>query len=122
MDNKVNFNLYGINYQKAFEDKKETKAKDEEKPAVGAENKNVSANEVLDAMALSGLQNKAFAGLNSFNTKKYLDDASVARIETSMPAFENAVENFLNIIEAEFPHLSDAQKQELAYQAVLKNM
>ena len=39
-----------------------------------------------------------------------------------MPVFEKAVENYLNIIEAEFPNLSDAQKQELAYQAVLKGM
>jgi len=122
MDNKINLNFYGLNYQKAVEEKKKNEVKEEEKPVVQPETKNVDAKEVLDAMALTGAQNIAFAGLNTINPKNYLDDASISRIQGSMPVFEKAVENYLNIIEAEFPNLSDAQKQELAYQVVLKGM
>lgn len=122
MDNKINLNFYGLNYQKAVEEKKKNEVKEEEKPVVQPETKNVDAKEVLDVMALTGAQNIAFAGLNTINPKNYLDDASISRIQGSMPVFEKAVENYLNIIEAEFPNLSDAQKQELAYQAVLKGM
>ena len=122
MDNKINLNFYGLNYQTAVEEKKKNEVKAEEKPVVQPETKNVDAKEVLDAMALTGAQNIAFAGLNTINPKNYLDDASISRIQGSMPVFEKAVENYLNIIEAEFPNLSDAQKQELAYQAVLKGM
>lgn len=122
MDNKINLNLYGLNYQKAVEEKKQTEVKEEEKPAVQPETKNVDAKEVLNAMALSGAQNIAFAGLNTVDPKKYLNDESIERIQKSMPAFENIMENYMNIIEAEFPHLSETQKQELAEKAVLKGM
>ena len=122
MDNKINLNLFGLNYQKALEEKKEIKAKEEEKPVVQPETKNVDAKEVLNAMALSGAQNIAFAGLNTVDPKKYLNDESIERIQKSMPAFENLMENYMNIIEAEFPNLSETQKQELAQKAVLKGM
>lgn len=122
MDNKINLNLFGLNYQKTLEEKKEIKAKEEEKPAVQPETKNVDAKEVLNAMALSGAQNIAFAGLNTVDPKKYLNGESIERIQKSMPAFENLMENYMNIIEAEFPNLSETQKQELAQKAVLKGM
>ncbi len=122
MDNKINLNFYGVNYQKPLQDKKEAEVKEEEKTVQNNQGKNVAADEVLNAMALSGKQNIAFAGVNAINPKDYLDEASIARIQNSMLTFTGNVENYLNVIDAEFPNLSDAQKQALAYQAVLKNM
>lgn len=122
MDNKINLNFYGVNYQKAIQEKKETEEKKEETTVSNQNEKNVNPNEVLSAMALSGAQNKAFAGLNAINPKDYLDDASIARIQNSVSTFENIFENYMNIIEAEFPHLSDTQKQALAQQVALKSL
>lgn len=121
MDNKINLNFYGVNYQKPLQDKKEAETKEEEK-TVQNQHKNVAADEVLNAMALSGKQNIAFAGVNAINPKDYLDETSIARIQNSMHTFAGNVDSYLNAIEAEFPNLPDAQKQALAYQAVLKNM
>ncbi len=122
MDNKINLNFYGVNYQKAIQEKKEAEEKKDETVVLNKDEKNVNPNEVLSAMALSGAQNKAFAGLNAINPKDYLDDASIARIQNSMAVFEHAFDNYMNIIEAEFPHLSDAQKQALAQQVALKSL
>lgn len=121
MDNKINLNFYGVNYQKAVGEKKEAEVKNEEK-AAETPKKQVAANEILDAMALSGAQNIAFAGLNAINPKDYLDDASIARIQNSMLAFTGNVNNCLNAINAEFPNLSEAQKQELALQTALNTL
>ncbi len=122
MDNKINLNLYGVNYQKATGEKKETEVKEEEKTAQKQETKNAKADDILNAMALSGKQNIAFAGIGAVNVKDYLDDASIARIQNSMITFGNKLDNYLNTIEEEFPNLSETQKQQLAYQAVLRNM
>lgn len=122
MDNKINLNFYGVNYQKALKEKQENQVKEEEKTAVKPEGKKVDADRVLNAMALSGKQNIAFAGLSSINPKDYLDDASIDRIQKSMVAFTGEVDNYLDAIENEFPNLSSAQKQALAYKAVLNNM
>ena len=122
MDNKINLNFYGVNYQKAVQDKKEAEVKEEEKTAQNRQEKNVKADEVLNAMALSGKQNIAFAGINAINPKDYLDEASIARIQNSMVTFGNKVADYLEAVENEFPNLPDAQKQALAYQAVLNDV
>ena len=122
MDNKINLNFYGVNYRKAVQDKKEGKVKEEEKTAQNQQGKNVAADEVLNAMALSGKQNVAFAGINAINPKDYLDEASIARIQNSMTTFGNKVADYLEAVENEFPNLPDAQKQALAYQAVLNDV
>ncbi len=122
MDNKINLNFYGVNYRKAVQDKKEAEVKEEEKTAQNQQGKNVAADEVLNAMALSGKQNVAFAGINAINPKDYLDEASIARIQNSMTTFGNKVADYLEAVENEFPNLPDAQKQALAYQAVLNDV
>lgn len=122
MDNKINLSFYGVNYQKAVQDKKEAEVKEEEKTAQNRQEKNVKADEVLNAMALSGKQNIAFAGINAINPKDYLDEASIARIQNSMVTFGNKVADYLEAVENEFPNLPDAQKQALAYQAVLNDV
>lgn len=122
MDNKINLNFYGVNYRKAVQDKKEAEVKEEEKTAQNQQGKNVAADEVLNAMALSGKQNVAFAGINAINPKDYLDETSIARIQNSMTTFGNKVADYLEAVENEFPNLPDAQKQALAYQAVLNDV
>lgn len=122
MDNKINLNFYGVNYQKPLQDKKEAEVKEEEKTVQNNQGKNVAADEVLNAMALSGKQNVAFAGINAINPKDYLDEASIARIQNSMTTFGNKVADYLEAVENEFPNLPDAQKQALAYQAVLNDV
>ena len=122
MDNKINLNFYGVNYRKAVQDKKEAEVKEEEKTAQNQQGKNVAADEVLNAMALSGKQNVAFAGINAINPKDYLDETSIARIQNSMTTFGYKVADYLEAVENEFPNLPDAQKQALAYQAVLNDV
>lgn len=120
---KINLNLFGLNYTNNVVKKEETKA--EEKPgkkAEGGAKKEAETGALLDAMALSGAQNLAFAGVNQINPKDYLDEESIARIQNSMLQFTGSVEKYMNLIEAEFPGLTEAQVQELALKTVLGNV
>lgn len=119
---KINLNLFGLNYQTHVEKKDEKKAEEKDAPKAQTSDKNVEQGAVLDAMALSGAHNLAFQKINQINPKDYLDDASIARIQGSMVAFTGNVEKYANIIAEEFPNLSNAQIQELALKAVLKNV
>lgn len=119
---KINLNLYGLNYQSQVQKKDDKKAEEEKQPAVETKGKDVETGALLDAMALSGVQNLTFAGLNQINPKDYLDDESIARIQAAMPMFTGAVERFTKVIEEEFPGLNEAQVQELALQAAVKTV
>ncbi len=119
---KINLNLFGLNYQTHVEKKDEKKAEEEKQTLAKAEEKNVEQGAILDAMALSGAHNLTFRGINQINPKDYLDDASIARIQGSMTAFTGNVEKYTDIISKEFPSLSEAQVQALALKAVLKEV
>ncbi len=118
---KINLNLFGLNYQTHVEKKDEKKTEEKDTPKAQTSEKNVEQGAILDAMALSGAQNLTFRGINQINPKDYLDEASIARIQGSMAAFTGNVEKFADIIAQEFPNLSNAQIQELALKAVLKS-
>ncbi|MBE7705911.1 MAG: hypothetical protein E7Z91_01510 [Cyanobacteria bacterium SIG30] len=80
---------------------------------------------ILDALAMSGSQNKLMLGLNSINPADYLTPERIKDIETSMGIFEAGVQKNLNAINAEFKaipeldSLSDAYKLELAAKMML---
>lgn len=117
---KINLNLFGLNYQTNVEKKDEKKAEEDKKASVEAHNKGVETEDILNAMKLSGVQNLAFAGLNQVNPKDYLDDESIARIEGSMVAFTSTLEKYMEALRAEFPNLSEGQIQALALKAAMK--
>ncbi len=120
--NKINLNLYALNYQNQVEKKAGQKAEEKQAPIENAGQKKAESGAILDAMALSGAQNMAFAGINKVNPKDYLDDASIARIQASMQNFTGAVENYTSAIQAELPGISANQAQALALRAVMKDV
>ena len=83
---KINLNLFGLNYQTHVEKKDEKKAEEKDAPKAQTSDKNVEQGAVLDAMALSGAQNLAFQGINQINPKDYLDDLSL--FQTAQLGFE----------------------------------
>jgi len=119
---KINLNLFGLNYQTHVEKKDEKKADEEKNTPAQTSDKNVEQGAILNAMALSGAHNLTFAGINQINPKDYLDDASIARIQGSMTAFTGNIEKYTDIISKEFPGLNEAQIQALALKAVLKEV
>jgi len=120
---KINLNLFGLNYQTQVEKKEEeTKAEDKKAPLNEGVKENKNPDAIFEAMKLSAAQNAAFAGVKAINPRDYLDDASIARIQGSMALFTDKVEEYSNVVKAEFPNLTEAQVQELALQAVLKQI
>jgi len=120
---KINLNLYGLNFQKQVEKKEdEKKAKGDENKPTEAQNKQVDSEAIYGAMQLSAAQNKAVVMGNALaiDPKKYLDDESIARIQNSIGEFDNATEDVAGVIKAEFPGLSEAQAMALAAEAVLQ--
>lgn len=120
---KINLNLYGLNFQKQVE-KKEEEKKAEDKAPAKQEGKNVNSEAIFDAMQLSAAQNKAVVLGNALtiDPKKYLDDESIARIQGFMGDFESKTEDLANVIAAEFPGLSEAQIMALAARATLQTL
>ena len=120
---KINLNLYGLNFQKQVE-KKEEEKKAEDKAPAKQEGKNVNSEAIFDAMQLSAAQNKAVVLGNALtiDPKKYLDDESIARIQGFMGDFESKTEDLANVIAAEFPGLSGAQIMALAARATLQTL
>lgn len=118
---KINLNLYGLNYQTNVEKKDDKKAEDKQAPAQNT-GQNVEPKALLDAMAISGAQNLAFSGINKINPKDYLDDEAIARIQQSVFEFATTIEQLSKQIEIEFPNLSEAQIEQLALQTILKDV
>ncbi len=122
---KINLNLYGLNFQKQVEKKEdENKTQNKENAPVNADSKKVDSEAIYSAMNLSAAQNKAavLGSALTIDPKKYLDDASIARIQGSMGEFENKAEEMANVIKAEFPGISEAQALALAAQATLQTL
>lgn len=119
---KINLNLYGLNYKTNVEKKDDKKAEADKQPASQNASKNVEPRALLDAMSISGAQNLVFSGINQVNPKDYLDDEAIARIQASVLEFANTIESLSKQIEAEFPNLSEAQREQLALQAALKDV
>ena len=122
---KINLNLYGLNFQKQVEKKEEEKKTSaEEKAPVNSEEKQVDNEAIYNAMQLSAAQNKAVVMGNALaiDHSKYQNDESIARIQASMGKFEGTVEDMVKVIAAEFPGLSEAQVNALAASAVLQTL
>ncbi len=96
-------------------EKVEKEAKQEEtKPQTQVNHKN--SEDILDALALSGSQNKSIHKLNVINPSKYLTPERIEDIQKSMGVFEEGVQANLNIIDQELggDYLSAGEKLELA--------
>ena len=122
---KINLNLYGLNFQKQVEKKEdENKAQNKENASVNADGKKVDSEAIYSAMNLTAAQNNAAVLGNALtiDPKKYLDDASIARIQGSMGEFENKTAEMANVIAAEFPGISEAQALALAARATLQTL
>lgn len=122
---KINLNLYGLNFQKQVEKKEEEKkASAEEKAPAHPEEKHVNSDAIFGAMQLSAAQNKAvvFGNALTIDPRKYLDDESIARIQASVGEFVDSADEIANIIAAELPGLSEAQVNALAARAVLQTL
>ena len=94
----------------------------EEVKEQGFKNTQLSGDEVLNAMNLKGLMNKAQMGVNSINPRDYLSEERIKDIEDSMLIFDKGVEEHAEMIREEFgkmpnPPLSEAGIYELAARA-----
>lgn len=121
---KINLNLYGLNFQKQVEKKEDEKQAEKDKAVVQQEAKNVDSEAIYSAMQLSAAQNKAIVLGNALaiDHSKYQNDETIARIQGFMGDFESKTEDMANIIAAEFSGLSEAQIMALAAKAALKTL
>lgn len=110
-------NALGYGTAKAKTEDKETKETGLE---AGAQQKAVSADEVLNFMAQSSAS--VTPSTTSVDPSKYVDKASAERIAGFMSQFEDIVANNLSAITAEFPEMSEGGKQALALAQVNKQM
>ena len=118
--NQVRFGSYSIGNSGIGAKKSEGKAKQEAPIEAKSEGvkKEVSAEEMFNAMNIAGLQNKAQININSraeINPMDYLSEDRIKDIEAMMGKFENGVNQVADVIEAEFPNaLSQQDKLALA--------
>ena len=120
---KISFHvLNNSNMPKKEIEKKETQKEEQEKAQV---NVNLKAPEdVMNALSMSGAQNKALLGFNTVDPAKYLTPDRIKSIETSMGVFDSKVESTKKAIEKlpELNTLSEAGKLELAAEVVLNSL
>ena len=103
--NKINFGSYTIGTNRGDNQKDE---KSEEMPNVSTvvETQSVDAQAVLDAMELSGIQNKfgiAKQESKEINPSDFLSEDRILEIEAMMGKFEDGVGIAADAIEKEFP-------------------
>jgi len=79
-----------------------------------------SADSILNALGIAGMQNLAFISKTepqAPNPADYLDENRISDIEAAMAGFESGVDNIANVLDAEFPGMfADDQKLALAAQ------
>ena len=79
-----------------------------------------SADSILNALGIAGMQNLAFINKTepqAPNPADYLDENRISDIEAAMAEFESGVDNIANVLDAEFPGMfADDQKLALAAQ------
>lgn len=84
--------------------------------------KHKNPDNIMDALALSGFQNKTILGLNTVDPTKYLSEERIHDIEKSMGLFEQKIQNNLAAIDSELGglagELSDSYKLNLAAQMI----
>ncbi len=107
--NQVKFGNYSIGNSKmgAKEERKEKRAESQQ-TANNEALKQISADEVYQALDVQGLQNRAQIGLaqrKEVNPSDYLSEERISDIEAMMKEFEGGVEAHANAIDAEFPGL-----------------
>lgn len=112
--NPINVNAQGVGSASGFGAKPKTETeKDEKKETapVGAEQKPVSPDKVLNYMANSAVVTVA---PKTVDPSKYVDEASAERIAGFMADFENIVASNLQAIVGEFPDMSPEAAMALA--------
>lgn len=110
--NPINVNSQGIGNSYGYETKtkaEEKEAKKAETAPAGAEQKQVSADAVLNFMAQSAVS-VAPTTTKTIDPSKYVDDASAARIAGFISSFEDKVAEGLAAFDKEFPGMSDSSK------------
>lgn len=120
---KISFQVLNNSNMPKKEIKKEAEEKKEpEKAQVNVEYK--APEEVMNALSLSGAQNKALLGVNMVDPTKYLTPDRIKSIETSMGVFDSKVQNTKAAIEKlpELNALNEASKLELASEMVLNSL
>ena len=132
MDKLSRINIFGHQAISKMNDElsKKQSQKAEEKEEVKEQsfkNTQLSGDEVLNAMNLKGLLNKAQMGVNSINPRDYLSEERIKDIEDSMFVFEKGVEAHVEMIKEEFggmPNspLSEAGMYELAARAFAQDV
>ena len=117
--NQVRFGNYSIGNPQVGAKKSEAKTQENVQPEVqkeGVKNE-VNAENILSALNIAGTQNLAqinFAAKKEINPADYLSPERIADIEAMMAGFENGVNAVADVIEAEIPGLSEANKNALA--------
>ena len=120
---KISFQaLNNTNLPKKEVEKKEAQKEEPEKAQVNVDYK--APEEVMNALNLSGAQNKALLGVNTVDPTKYLTPDRIKSIETSMGVFDSKVQNTKKAIETlpELNALNEASKLELASEMVLNSL
>ena len=118
--NQVRFGSYSIGNPRTSSGKSEEAPKEElAKEANENGVKQLSADDLFNALNLAGLQNKLqvnSAGHKEINPADFLTEDRIADIEAMMGNFEIGVSQVADIIEAEFPEIF-APDQKLALAA-----
>jgi len=69
----------------------------------------ISANDVLNSMALAGMQNKIQHGIRTIDPGKYLSQERINDIANSMMAFMGKTDEMKKSLDEEFGHLPEYQ-------------
>ena len=116
--NQVRFGEYSIGNPRTGVKKGDDKANDNKEFSAPLENNNtLNPENVLNAMNLAGMQNKAQINITQreINPSDFLSEERISDIEAMMAGFENGVNQVANVIDAEFPGtFTQAQKNSLA--------
>ncbi len=103
-------NSYSIGNSSAKQSKNSAASEESKASEAKSAQQNYNPEDVLNAMNITGLQNKIHVN----STSKELDADRVASIEAMMEEFDNGVNEVSEFIAGEFPGLSEADRNALA--------
>lgn len=117
---------------KIYSNLKKTSEKETSKSDISARNekstafKGVSADDILNTMALAGMQNQIQHGIKTVDPTKYLSQERISAIAGSMVTFMGKTDEMKNSLDEEFGHLPEYKgipedkKYEMAAEAFVR--
>lgn len=113
--NQVKFGSYSIgNPQGGMAKKSEANASETQTQNSQPQSKQLSADEMFNALNIAGMQNMAQVnrtGSKMVNPSDYLSEDRISDIEAMMAGFEAGVDQIANTIEGEFPGMFAADQR-----------